>query len=380
MTNEQISLIRENADKVFFPFLGEDNVFTNGIKISRIAFKIPGTDFVIYWYGLFIAIGLFLAVFYGFKRLKKFGINPDSALDACIAGFLGAIVGARLYYVIFSWSDYKDNLIDIFKIRDGGLAIYGGLIGAVLVGGLVAKLKKIHLPAILDLAGLGFLIGQAIGRWGNFFNQEAFGTVTKAPWGMTSYKIMEQLKEYTYVSEYTNADMVAHPCFLYESLWCILGFVILHFYSKHRKFDGEVFLMYIGWYGLGRFFNEGLRTDSLYIGSNLRVSQLLAGTCVLASVVLIIVFRGMVKRSGDYKFFYETEISKQQLAEYEESLKSGKKKAEKEKKISSEEIISEKDEVIDEEIDVTQLDGCDECDNSDDDADDEFDDIDDDID
>lgn len=373
MTDQQITIIRQNADKVYFPFLGEDNIFTNGIKISRVAFKIPGTDFVIYWYGLLIALGLALAVIYGFSKLKKHGINPDRAIDACIAGFLGAIVGARLYYVLFSWDEYKNDILKIFDVRDGGLAIYGGIIGAVLCGGIMCKIRKVNLPAILDLTGIGFLIGQSIGRWGNFFNQEAFGDVTTLPWGMTSYKIMNELAEYNYTTSYVLSDYVAHPCFLYESIWCALGFVILNFYLKHRKFDGEVFLMYIGWYGLGRFFIEGLRTDSLYLGANLRVSQLLAGTCVLAAFILIIIFRGMVRRSGEYKFYYETEESKMLLAEYEESLKKEKSKK-TEVKEKSEEVISEPDEVIDEEIDVTDdccddmndVDDIDDCDDIDD--------------
>ncbi len=364
MTQEQISVIRQNPDRVYFPFLGEDNIFTNGLEIDRVAFKIPGTDFVIYWYGLLIAIGLGLAVVYGFSRLKKHGINPDRAIDACIAGFLGAIVGARLYYVIFTWDEYKNDLLSIFDIRDGGLAIYGGLIGAILCGGIMCKIRKVNLPAILDLTGIGFLIGQSVGRWGNFFNQEAFGDVTTLPWGMTSYKIMNVLAEYNYTTEHVLADYVAHPCFLYESLWCALGFLVLHLYLKHRKFDGEVFLMYIGWYGLGRFFIEGLRTDSLYIGANLRVSQLLAGTCVLAAVILIFVFRGMVRRSGEYKFYYETDESKMLLAEYEEETAKEKKKKEKVEEKAEEKVISEPDEVIDEEIDVT--DSCDDCDDCDD--------------
>lgn len=379
MTTDQLAIVRANPDKIFFPFLGNDNIFTNGISIDRVAFRIPGTDFVIYWYGLLIGIGLLLGVIYAFKNMRKFGIDSDRALDASMAGFIAAIIGARLYFVLFSWDNYKDNLLDIFKFRDGGLAIYGGLIGAVIVGGLVARIRKLRVTPLLDLAGMAFLIGQGIGRWGNFFNQEAYGTVTTLPWGMTSEKIITGLKDYTMISSYSNTDLVAHPCFLYESLWCLLGFLLLHLYKKHRKFDGEIFLMYIGWYGFGRFIIEGLRTDSLYLG-NLRVSQLVAGTCVLASVILILVFRGMVKRSGDYQFFYETELSKQQIAAADaREEKLSKKKSE------GKEVISESDEVIDEEIDITEkccncenedtIEGVDDIsDTEDDDGDDDFDD------
>ena len=177
-----------------------------------------------------------------------------------------------------------------------------------------------------------FLIGQAIGRWGNFFNQEAFGSNTDLPWGMMSYSTIYYISDNDYLGGTVSAYAPVHPCFLYESLWCILGFVLLHFYMKHRKFDGEVFLMYIGWYGFGRFFIESLRTDSLYL-ANIRVSQLVAGTCVLASVILIIVLRGMFKRRGDYKFFYEMEESKLQLAKYDNYSHTQKEKKELKKKI-----------------------------------------------
>ncbi|MDE6149505.1 MAG: prolipoprotein diacylglyceryl transferase, partial [Ruminococcus sp.] len=152
-----------------------------------------------------------------------------------------------------------------------------------------------------------------VGRWGNFFNQEAFGTNTDLPWGMMSYKTMYFIADNDYLGGTVSANAPVHPCFLYESLWCILGFVLLHLYMKHRKFDGEIFLMYIGWYGLGRFFIESLRTDSLYL-ANIKVSQLLAAVCFIAAIILIIVFRGIFRRRGDYKFFYETETSKLQLA------------------------------------------------------------------
>ena len=325
-TVTNISEIEQNPDKVYFPFLGGDNIFTNGFRLNNEMFTIPGTNFAVYWYGFLIALGILLAMIYGFKKMRSFGIDPDRATDAVIGGLIGAIIGARLYYVIFSFSDYltESGSVDwkaIISIRDGGLAIYGGIIGAILVGGIIAKIKKLKLVALLDVVAPCFLIGQAIGRWGNFFNQEAFGSNTTLPWGMMSSKTISYLSEVqTEIADKAGVVidqyLPVHPCFLYESLWCILGFVLLHLYAKHRKFDGEVFLMYIGWYGLGRFFIEMLRTDSLYL-ANIKISELVAGTCVLVSIILIIIFRSMVKRNENYKLYADTDISKAQLAEYD---------------------------------------------------------------
>ena len=320
----------ENKDKVYFPNFGSgDNILKEGISINRVMFTIPGTDIQIYWYGFLIAIGILLAMIYGFRKMKSVGIDPDRATDAVIGGIIGAIIGARTYYIVFNTEGMKFS--QFFDIRDGGLAIYGGIIGAILVGGIIAKLRKLKLSALLDVVAPCFLIGQCIGRWGNFFNQEAFGTNTDLPWGMMSYTTANFIANHDLV----NLDQLkpVHPCFLYESIWCLIGFVLLNFYFKHRKFDGEVFLMYAGWYGLGRFFLAGLRTDSLYLG-NIRVSQLVAGTCIIASLILIIVFRNMVKRNGDYKFFYETEVSKAQLEEYNSYSERQKEKKELKKKIS----------------------------------------------
>ena len=325
-TVTNISEIEQNPDKVYFPFLGGDNIFTNEFRLNNEMFTIPGTNFAVYWYGFLIALGILLAMIYGFKKMRSFGIDPDRATDAVIGGLIGAIIGARLYYVIFSFSDYltESGSVDwkaIISIRDGGLAIYGGIIGAILVGGIIAKIKKLKLVALLDVVAPCFLIGQAIGRWGNFFNQEAFGSNTTLPWGMMSSKTISYLSEVqTEIADKAGVVidqyLPVHPCFLYESLWCILGFVLLHLYAKHRKFDGEVFLMYIGWYGLGRFFIEMLRTDSLYL-ANIKISELVAGTCVLVSIILIIIFRSMVKRNENYKLYADTDISKAQLAEYD---------------------------------------------------------------
>lgn len=300
-----------NPDKVYFPNFGSgDNILKNGFSLDRVLFKIPGTDFSIYWYGFLIALGILIAMIYGFKKMKSFGIDPDRATDAVIGGLVGAVIGAKIYYILFN---SEISMSDFFDFRNGGLAIYGGIIGALLVGGIVAKLRNLKLTALLDVVAPCFLIGQAIGRWGNFFNQEAFGTNTDLPWGMMSFKTMNFIAENDNLGGTMSVYAPVHPCFLYESLWCILGFVLIHLYMKHRKFDGELFLMYIGWYGLGRFFIESIRTDSLYL-ANIKVSQLLAAVCFIASIILIIVFRGIFRRRGDYKFFYETETSKIQLS------------------------------------------------------------------
>ena len=340
--NSMWEKLADRPNRVYFPNFGDgDNALKSGIDIDRVMFKIPGTNFQIYWYGFLIAVGIILAMIYGFKKMKKAGVDPDRATDAVIGGFFGAIIGARLYYIIFSDST---PITKFFDFRDGGLAIYGGLIGAILVGGIITKMKKLRLTTMLDITAPCFLIGQAIGRWGNFFNQEAFGTNTTLPWGMMGNTTAN------YISSHITDGSVdplkpIHPCFLYESLWCLLGFIILHAYFKHRKFDGEVFLCYTAWYGLGRFFIEGLRTDSLYIGS-LRVSQLLAAACFAVSVIAIIVVRVRIAKNKDYVFFKDTELSRVQLEQYESMKKFDKEKKELRRKIAEAENKGENTEEL----------------------------------
>ncbi len=237
----------------------------------------------IYWYGVIIAVGFLLAVVYGLKRAPSLGLTEDNVIDALLWAVPLGIIGARLYYVIFyrdsggvnPYFDGQNDLREIVAIWEGGLAIYGGVLGGAL--GLLISTKRsgICTRAMFDDFACGLLIGQAIGRWGNFTNREAYGAQTTVPWRMGLV--------YSYKTFYY------HPTFLYESLWNVLGLVIIHFWSKkHRRYDGQMFLAYLAWYGLGRIFIEGLRTDSLYVGSsNLRVSQLLAGlTCILALAVM----------------------------------------------------------------------------------------------
>lgn len=255
--------------------------------INPTAFSIG--QFTVRWYGVIIAAGFLLAFLYAMASCKKFHMDQDKLIDTIIIGIIGGIIGARAYYVLFDTSDqYLRNPISALYIWQGGLGIYGGIIGGMLCGALVAKWRKISIPTMLDIASLGFLIGQTIGRWGNFVNQEAFGGATTLPWGMTSENTA------------AIASGPVHPCFLYESLWCLLGFILLHIFSrKFRRYDGQVFILYLVWYGIGRFFIEGLRTDSLITPVlPLRVSQVVAAATVLTGAILLIIFRNKVSLSG----------------------------------------------------------------------------------
>lgn len=242
------------------------------------------------WYGLIIACGLLLAVLYACRRSKQFGLKSDDLIDGVLFIVPFAIICARLYYCIFQWDSYKKNPIEILYIWNGGLAIYGGVIGAAIGIFALAKVKKIKVGAVLDITSLGFLIGQSIGRWGNFFNREAFGVETDAflRMGLTN--------------AYTGKVTYYHPTFLYESVWNAIGFVLIHHLSKKRKYDGQVALMYLAWYGLGRTFIEGLRTDSLYLGS-LRVSQILAAITCFGGVAALMAFG----------FFFQPDPAKMQV-------------------------------------------------------------------
>ena len=290
-----------------FPRLGLE------LTVKSTAFTVFG--FSVTWYGILITIGMMLAMIYAFRRMRSFGLDTDRALDGIIGGVIGGIIGARLYYVIFHWDSYAGDWKTIFNIRNGGLAIYGGIIGALLVGSVVCKLRKVRLLPMFDIASLGFLIGQCIGRWGNFTNHEAFGSNTDGLFGMTSGKIQSWI-ERNYTDGSVIADQPVHPCFFYESMWCLLGFILLHIISKKwRKFDGQIFLMYVIWYGSGRFFIEALRTDSLYAGT-LKISQVVAVISVTAAVVLLLIGLARTKRLGtDYQLYVDTEESKRLLAE-----------------------------------------------------------------
>lgn len=271
---------------ISFPNLGIE------LNPSRVAFTVFGKD--IYWYGIIIAVGFILAVTYGMVRAKEFGLTDDNILDMLFAAVPTAIVCARLYYCIFYWELYADNPVSILYIWEGGLAIYGGVIGAVIAVLIFCKVKKLPAGPLMDIGGLGLLIGQLVGRWGNFMNREAHGAETDS---FLKMGLADASGNVTYY----------HPTFLYESLWNLVGFVLLHFYSKRRKFDGEVFALYVAWYGLGRAWIEGLRTDSLYLfGTGIRVSQLLAVVSFAAAVGFIVYVR--VKKKPKLEQLYVNQM------------------------------------------------------------------------
>ena len=238
-------------------------------------------SFSIHYYGLIIAVGLLLAVIYACHRSKQFGIKEDDILDGVLYVTPFAVLCARLYYCIFAWNEggYAQNPISILYVWEGGLAIYGGVLGAIVGVAVFCKFKRIKLPALLDLVALGFLIGQGVGRWGNFMNREAFGAAVSEDY----FLAMGLTNQLTGQVEYY------HPTFLYESLWNLTGFALLHFASKRRSYDGQIALGYAAWYGLGRAIIEGLRVDSLYWGS-IRVSQALAALSCIAALSLLIYF------------------------------------------------------------------------------------------
>ena len=259
----------------------------NPANFSTIAFPSLGIEvnpgrtltlgpLTVYYYGVIIALGLILGMVYSCKRAKKFGLKEDDVLDGFLWVTPLAIVCARIYYVAFSWADYAANPISVLYIWEGGIAIYGGVIGAIVGMAVFSKFRKLKLLAVLDVILMVFLLGQSIGRWGNFMNREAFGAPTESFFRMGLFNTKTGAWEYF------------HPTFLYESAWNAVGFVLLHFLSRKRKYDGQIALCYAAWYGLGRSFIEGLRMDSLYWGP-FRVSQVLAAlSCVGAVVVLTI--------------------------------------------------------------------------------------------
>lgn len=258
---------------IAFPALGLE--FT----INRVAFTIFGLN--VYWYGVIIALGFLLAVGYANHRIGEFGFTSDQLYDALIAAIPSAIIGARLYYVAFRWSYYSQHLNELFSTREGGLAIYGGVIGALIAVSLYGRYKKLNIAAMFDVAALGLLIGQLVGRWANFINAEAHGGETAFFLGMT-----------------INGGAPVHPTFLYESIWNLIGFILIHILSKKNyRFRGQLFLNYLFWYGMGRFWIEGMRTDSLYIGSTgLRVSQLVSlGGVIVGGALLVLCFKRNVQ-------------------------------------------------------------------------------------
>ena len=274
-----------------------------GIYLENVGKSITIFGFDIAFYGLIIGVGMILGITIATWEAKRTGQNPEDIMDLALYGIIFGIIGARIYYVVFSWDMYKDDLGSIFNIREGGLAIYGGVIAAVITVIIFAKVKKLSAPLLFDTVGLGLVLGQAIGRWGNFCNREAFGEYTDNLFAMRlpldavrKSDVTELMREHIEVIDGVEFIQV-HPTYLYESLWCLMVLGIMLLYRKHKKFDGEVFLIYLLGYGAGRFWIEGLRTDQLLLpGIDLPVSQLLAGILVVASISAITVIR--MKRRG----------------------------------------------------------------------------------
>ncbi|MCU6687279.1 prolipoprotein diacylglyceryl transferase [Dorea acetigenes] len=274
-----------------------------GIHLENVGKTLTIFQFDIAYYGIVIGLGIvagLLVAMYVAKRTKQ---EPENYIDLAMFAVVFGIIGARIYYVVFSWDMYKDHILSIFNIREGGLAIYGGVIAAVITVFVFARVKKLSAPLLLDTAVFGLVTGQMIGRWGNFFNREAFGEYTDNLFAMrlpldavrSTSDVTEKM--WAHLETIDGVDYIqVHPTYLYESIWCLLVLVLLFIYLRHKVFDGEVFLVYLAGYGIGRFWIEGLRTDQLLLpGIGLPVSQVLAGVLVMVSVILIIVFR---RKSG----------------------------------------------------------------------------------
>lgn len=267
-----------------------------GIHLKNVGQSISVFGFEIAYYGIIIGIGVLAGIAIAALIAKKTGQDPDTYYDLAIYAVVLSVIGARIYYVIFSWDSYKNDLLSIFNIRQGGLAIYGGVIAAIITVFVYAKVKKISFGLLTDTAGPGLILGQIIGRWGNFFNREAFGEYTNGPFAMQlpidaarSSDITEKMLEHTEVIDNIRYIQV-HPTFLYESLWNVCVLAIMLWWMKRKQFDGQVFLIYLFGYGIGRFWIEGLRTDSLmFFGTGLRVSQVLAILMAVGAVVINLV-------------------------------------------------------------------------------------------
>lgn len=266
-----------------------------GVHLENVGKTITVFGFDIAYYGIVIGLGMLAGIAMATYVAKQTGQKQEDYVDVAIFGIIFGIIGARAYYVFFAWDMYKDNLLEIFNTRHGGLAIYGGVIGAVITVFVLSRIKKIPFGLMLDTGGYGLITGQMIGRWGNFFNREAFGEYTDSLFAMRlpldavrSSDVTDLMREH--MQQVDGVDCIqVHPTFLYESLWCLMVLVLLLLYLKHKKFNGELFLLYLAGYGAGRFWIEALRTDQLLIpGTELPVSRILAGVLVVGSVCLII--------------------------------------------------------------------------------------------
>ncbi|MGN0341466.1 MAG: prolipoprotein diacylglyceryl transferase [Roseburia sp.] len=273
---------------IYFPHLH--------IYLENVGKTIMVGSFGIALYGIVIACGMIAGILMAIHEAKRTGQKPDDYLDLAIIAIICSIIGARIYYVVFSWDYYKDHLGHIFNLREGGLAIYGGVIAAIITTYVFTKVKKMNFALVTDTACLGLILGQIIGRWGNFFNREAFGGYTDGLFAMQlpvdavrASDITEELRQH--IIQINGIDYIqVHPTFLYESLWNLALLILLLLWRKHKRFDGEIFLLYLLGYGVGRFWIEALRTDQLLIGgTDLPVSRVLAAVLVMISIVLLVI-------------------------------------------------------------------------------------------
>lgn len=314
---------------VSFPGLG-----IGEFSFNKIAFTIPiGSGVEVRWYGIIITLGIILGLVYASFRAKHEGICFDDLLDITIFTVIFAVIGARLYYVIFS-NDTYETFYDVIAIWNGGIAIYGAIIAGALTIIGVCRYKKIKITKALDMAAPAVMIGQIIGRWGNFTNGEAYGYAVKESEFL--YFLRMGLSK-------GNSPIVnfVHPTFLYESLWNLLGFLIINALYKKKKFDGQIVLMYVSWYGFGRMFIEGLRTDSLPIGI-FRVSQIVGFLCFAAGLTLLIVFLARARRKELSEAAYESVYSKSVVTEKTEESAESNDTEEKDEEILVDEDISDK--------------------------------------
>ena len=328
----------------------EIEIFGIELTVNEVAFTIGGWS--VYWYGIIIGVGCLLALLYGMKYAPRYNLDRDRMLDVVIVTIPVAVLCARLYYCIFTneTGDRIDSVREFFGIGSGagfsGLAIYGAVIGAFICGAVMCLIRKVKILDMFDIASVGFTIGQAVGRWGNFVNQEAYGTVTGSTWwGMTSEVTRRD------PDIYSAGGGLVHPCFLYESIWCLIGFIILNHISKKRTFSGQIFLLYGMWYGFGRFFIESIRTDQLTLGSgNLPISMLVSAIVFIVCGILYLILLRKAKTSSE-ALPYEAMFS-EQMEEETDALEEGDSvAADEEAEADQAEVVNkEKEETPSEEV------------------------------
>ena len=277
-----------------------------GIYLDHVGKSISIFGFSIAYYGIVIVTGMMIAIWIAQREAKRTGQNPEQYLDLAMIGIAAGILGARIYYVIFAWDYYKDDLLSIFNIRQGGLAIYGGIIGACIAVVIYSRKKKQNFGLLMDTASMSIVFGQIMGRWGNFFNREAFGDYTNNLFAIQLPVSAVRANEITqkmwdHVVTVNGVEYIqVHPTFLYESLWNVGVLLFLFWFRKRKKFNGEVFLMYLIGYGLGRIWIEGLRTDQLLLPVvGLPVSQLLSGCLVVGCTILVVWKRKKLSSGGE---------------------------------------------------------------------------------